>query len=182
MHSPKHLILFIGAVAGFTIPTGQPDGVYAVSYDKNDVAVHTFIAEPVNRTEVAQVSAPAREFSRPSRLAAKTDGRVRLPALRIESRRYRCGRGSAEAPMPARCYQQWLRLLFDHWKYCCLCLQYGPHRHRLPEGRSSPTHFSQITGVCGSYGSGWRTKWLDSNTGSTTGYEDRGAKFCGRGT
>lgn len=46
------LILFAASVAAFTIPDGQPDGVYSVDIDASGNEVHTFLHDLPKENEV----------------------------------------------------------------------------------------------------------------------------------
>ena len=179
MHFTKNLALFIGAVAGFTIPQGQPDGVYAVSSDAKGVDVHTFLSAPVNSTEALSISATAAKFPRRGLAARQTQeigcqhyelNHVNTDEA-VEALKRQCGPGAINSGY------NFYSISGSTVAYIC---NMG-HTAVICESNGVGEVFGRITGVCGRYGAGWETRWADRNTGATTGYEDRSAKFCGRG-
>lgn len=64
------LILFAASVVAFTIPDGQPDGVYSVDIDADGNEVHTFLHDLLKENEVPALD--SRYVNR--RQVASTDG------------------------------------------------------------------------------------------------------------
>lgn len=60
----KAVLLFVAGVVTFTIPDGQPNGIYEVSYDASGVETHTLISHNVtSRGLVNSAKFPKRSFS-----------------------------------------------------------------------------------------------------------------------
>ncbi|KAH8889210.1 hypothetical protein GQ53DRAFT_825529 [Thozetella sp. PMI_491] len=178
-HLKKKLIplLFLNAVVGFTIPADQEDGVYMVHYDDAGEAVHTWLHGPVNESEITEA-------------ATKRDGLLRI--ARRDSDSVDCGGydlahadtdNAVEALKrqcdPSGAISQGLDFYSIAGSTVAYECNFG-NKAVICTRNEQGGSFDKITGVCGSYRAGWRTI-QNSAAWYSIGYEDRGAKFCGRG-
>ncbi|KAK6210536.1 hypothetical protein LQW54_006144 [Pestalotiopsis sp. IQ-011] len=168
---------------GFTIPADQPDGVYVVTYDSSNQAVHTLISDGVAARDLV-------EFSGQGSQAAKRNGG---PLLAARADDLTCPGGTldrvstdeAVAALKGQCNpnmpgavnsgQDYYSKRGSTVAYFCnfgagseLCTVFG-----------LTDTYQRLTNECGLYGAGWRTV-QDADHWYSIGYEDINALFCGR--
>lgn len=188
MHPPTYLILLAATVAasGFTVPAGQPDGVYAVSYDDNGTAIHTIIGEAVSQEELSQIITardPEPELKSPSRILGKRQSDATYCGssfqnldhgdtdAAVEALKRQCNPGTVPGGLDFYSIAgSVVAYVCNHGSVNWVCTRNG-----------LTNDFALITNTCGLYKAGWRVRWTQGNQGAQTGYEVSHAKFCGRG-
>ncbi|KAH8898836.1 hypothetical protein GQ53DRAFT_817066 [Thozetella sp. PMI_491] len=166
-------LLFLNAVTGFTIPANQADGVYMVRYE-NGQEIHTLLYAPVNKTEIAE-STVKRRTSVPDTFDNLACGDYKLDPTdtdnAVEQLKRQCNPGAIGGGLDF--YSIWGSTV----AYLC---NFGGNA--IPCTRDGlAASFADVTGLCGLYGAGWGTQQTATDY-VQTGYEDRNARFCGRGT
>lgn len=184
MHSLQLLTLFLTSVAatGFTIPDNLQDGVYAVSYDAEGKATHTFLRGPLDASEAAL---PKHRYAR--------DADTRSPlftrnedSLHCAQPKYELDHTSTDNAVNAlrsQCNPGAVGQGLDYWSMSGSTVAYFCNlggTGTLCQLNEINDSFNRITGYCGSFWAGWRN--IDDGSRSISiGYEDRYTKFCGRG-
>jgi hypothetical protein len=181
MHLFKSIVLCAANIAalGFTIPEGQADGVYSVSYNAEGLPIHHFISGAVKGSVSPYVS--ERELSGKSFLHAR-----RTDARKCEG--HDLDHGSTDGAVEALKQQcdpaggigggrDFYSVSGSTVAYICnynsasvVCT-----RNLLTDS------YSAITSACGLYRSGWRDL-TGNGYRYSIGYEPFGNNFYGRGT
>lgn len=194
MRAPAYLALLTAMVAshaaamaaagphsGFTVPKGQPNGVYSVSYDTNGTAIHTLIAEPLTDQEFASHQAAAARAPHARALQSRQSDSTSCGGYGLnpgDTDRANAGLGVQCTPGAVSIGRDFYSIWGSVVSYVC---NYGSTGWVCWASDLS-ADYVRITQTCGNYNAGWRVRWLSGSTGAQSGYEGSGARFCGRGT
>ncbi|KAI0394886.1 hypothetical protein F5Y17DRAFT_425916 [Xylariaceae sp. FL0594] len=181
MHIFKSIVLYAAnaAALGFTIPEGQPDGVYAVSYDAHGVPVHHFVSGPVEESVISPYVSGG-GGGKPFLHARQTDARKceghdldhSNTDAAVEALKRQCDPAGAVGGG-----LDFYSVAGNTVAYLCnyASTSVACTRNLLTDS------YAAITANCGLYRSGWRDL-TGGNYRYSIGYEPYGNKFCGRGT
>ncbi|KAF2111395.1 hypothetical protein BDV96DRAFT_602997 [Lophiotrema nucula] len=167
---------------GFTIPDGQPEGVYQVSYDANGNAIHTFLHGPINHTESTSLDSKAIR-------AASYGG---SPLLARQSEEVHCASYAlpqqdtkdAIEGLKRQCDTGVIRGNLNFYSWIGGTVVYLCNLNATPTtcNRNDIDYsVNRIAGICTSYTSGWNIRRRRGRDVSI-GYERTGSNFCARGS
>ncbi|KAI3331635.1 hypothetical protein HD806DRAFT_529418 [Xylariaceae sp. AK1471] len=167
---------------GFTIPEGQPDGLYQVDYDSDGQAVHTLLRGPITAAErinLLSMRDPEVGIEHLGSLVARQGNNLACKGYdldhqntdnAVELLKNQCNPGAVGTG------RDFYSIAFSTVAYFCnlsgialVCT-----RDQLTGA------FLQITETCGLYRAGSSDRQENGNR-YIIGYEDRSINFCGRG-
>lgn len=167
---------------GFTIPANEGDGVYSVYINENGTAVHELIAPALSAKEKREIAArDPTVLSGVSRIEARqhealTCGGYGLDRWStdwaVEGLNRQCNPGAING------WRSFYAIEGSTVAYICNLAGDG----WVCKRDEVSADFAHITRFCGSYRAGWKNKSWHANLAAQIGYEDKGARFCGRGT
>ncbi|KAL9075703.1 MAG: hypothetical protein Q9161_001455 [Pseudevernia consocians] len=192
----KSIALFAAGVtaanSGWTIPEGQPNGVYSVSVDSSGKATHTFIRDLIAPDHIEAPSKERRALGNSAKLNIERDlnGPYSITCGGYEMDRGDCD--GAVANLKNQCGGG--ASVGGNLDYYAIDNSVVAYFCNFNSGATNCYFFDAadayqlITGTCGLYQAGWDslTAYYAPNGGPnyvSYGYENLGGNdFCGRGT
>ncbi|KAH6653254.1 hypothetical protein BKA67DRAFT_312729 [Truncatella angustata] len=175
------------ASAVFTIPEGQRDGVYEVSYDESDRGVHTFLRGPATDAELAKLPSRGLTGDLKAPISGRTLSRLKRSDT-LDCAGYSLEHGSTDlavAALGAQCdpsgtvgkKRDFYSISYTTVAYFC---NFGK-KETICRATEVTDSYGLVAKSCGNYTAGWRTL-QDETRWVSVGFEDKDQKFCARGT